>query len=143
VTYEGQAAIALEWLATGVEPDVAYPVELFDDGDRLVVDTRPVVAAAARDVARGATPERVGRRFHSTVVELIARTCERLRTRTGLGRVALTGGVFANALLGDEAERRLAGDGFEVIRHTLVPPNDGGLCLGQLAAASARDRIEE
>jgi hydrogenase maturation protein HypF len=52
--------------------------------------------------------------------------------------VALSGGVFQNALLLTEATGRLEGDGFRVYRHRLVPPNDGGLCLGQLAAAAWR-----
>jgi hydrogenase maturation protein HypF len=143
VSYEGQAAIALEWLATGVEPDRAYPVDLLDQGERVIVDTRPLVAAVVADVAGGATPGQVGRRFHSAVVELIARVCARLRGRTGLDTVALSGGVFANAILTREATLRLAADGFRVLRHRLVPPNDGGLSLGQLAAAAARDVRKE
>jgi hydrogenase maturation protein HypF len=143
VTYEGQAAIALEWLATGFESDRAYPVELFAQGDRLIVDSRPIVAAAFADARAGATAGQIGRRFHSTVVELIAQVCARLRTQTGLDTVALSGGVFANALLAREAAARLSIDGFEVLRHRQVPPNDGGLCLGQLAAAAARDEERE
>jgi hydrogenase maturation protein HypF len=143
VSYEGQAAVALEWLATGLDPDRAYPVELFEQGDRLVVDTRPVVAAALADARAGAGAARIGRRFHSTVVEMIAAVCGRLRQRTGLATVALSGGVFVNAILAREAAARLEAGGFQVLRHRVVPPNDGGLCLGQLAAVSALDRIKE
>ena len=139
VTYEGQAAIALEWLATGLDPDRAYPFELFEQGDRLVVDTRPLVAAAAADARAGAGAARIGRRFHSAVVDLIAAVCARLRRRTGLEAVALSGGVFVNAILAREAAVRLETDGFRVLRHRVVPPNDGGLCLGQLAAVCALD----
>jgi len=139
VTYEGQAAIALEWLATGLDPDRAYPFELFEQGDRLVVDTRPLVAAAAADARAGAGAARIGRRFHSAVVDLIAAVCARLRRRTGLEAVALSGGVFVNAILAREAAARLETDGFRVLRHRVVPPNDGGLCLGQLAAVCALD----
>jgi hydrogenase maturation protein HypF len=143
VTYEGQAAIALEWLATGLDPDGAYPVELFEQGDRLVVDTRPLVAAAAADARAGAGAARIGRRFHSAVVDLIAAVCGRLRRRTGLEAVALSGGVFVNAILAREAAVRLETDGFRVLRHRVVPPNDGGLCLGQLAAVCALDGSKE
>jgi hydrogenase maturation protein HypF len=143
ISYEGQAAIALEWLSTGVEPDRAYPFGLFEEGERVVVDTRPLVAAVASDVRAGAGPAQVGRRFHSAVVELIAAVCARLRARTALDAVALSGGVFANSILSRETARRLASDGFRVLRHRLVPPNDGGLCLGQLAAAAARDERKE
>jgi hydrogenase maturation protein HypF len=139
VTYEGQAAVALEWLATGLAPDGGYPIELFEEGDRLVIDTRPLIAAAAADARAGAGAARIGRRFHSTVVEMIATVCGRLRRRTGLDAVALSGGVFVNAILAREAAVRLERDGFRVLRHRVVPPNDGGLCLGQLAAVCALD----
>ena len=60
-----------------------------------------------------------------------------VRARTGLTRVALSGGVFLNGILTAEIEKRLAHDGFEVYRHRVVPPGDGGLSLGQLAVAAA------
>jgi hydrogenase maturation protein HypF len=140
VTYEGQAAMELEWLATDTPPDGNYPFEL-DPGPagQLVVDTRPLVAAVVADAARGADARLVARRFHSTLVEVVAAVCGRLRDQTGIGDVVLTGGVFMNALLTREAGWRLAADGFRVYRHGLVPPNDGGLSLGQLAVAAARD----
>jgi hydrogenase maturation protein HypF len=143
VSYEGQAAIALEWLATGLDPENAYPVELFERGDALIVDTRPLIAAVAADIRRGAAPAAVARRFHSAVVELIVRVCGRLRERAGLDSVALSGGVFMNSILLREATRRLTAGGFRVLRHRLVPPNDGGLSLGQLAAAAALDEVKE
>jgi hydrogenase maturation protein HypF len=142
VSFEGQAAMELEWLATGIEADVSYPFELNDDADELetplVVDTRPVVRALAHDARRGVEPALIGRRFHSTVVEIIAEVCDRLRKATGLGTVVLSGGVFMNALLTEEVVTRLGGAGFRVCRHRVVPPNDGGLSLGQLAVAAAR-----
>ena len=61
------------------------------------------------------------------------------RHETGIGAVALSGGVFLNALLTTEAVDRLSGDGYRVYRHRLVPPGDGGLCLGQLAIAASTD----
>jgi hydrogenase maturation protein HypF len=134
ISYEGQAAIALEWRATGFDPDDAYPAELFEQGDALVLDPRPLIRAVARDA-----PEKVARRFHSAVVGWTVRTCRLLRERTGIATVALSGGVFMNAILLLECAAGLSADGFRVLRHRLVPANDGGLCLGQLAAAAARD----
>jgi hydrogenase maturation protein HypF len=87
--------------------------------------TRPVGAAL------------IARRFHSTLVDLIAQVCGRLRKVTGLEAVVLSGGVFLNTLLTAEVSARLLEDGFRVYRHRLVPPNDGGLSLGQLAIAAA------
>jgi hydrogenase maturation protein HypF len=67
---------------------------------------------------------------------MIAAVCGRLRRETGLAAVVPSGGVFLNALLTAEASARLRGDGFRVYRHRRVPPNDGGLSLGQLAVAA-------
>ena len=145
VAYEGQAAVLLEGLAGDVSPDRSYPFEFESprevdaDGWPLVIDTRPMIRAIADEVASGVDAARVARRFHSTMVDLIAEACGRLRASTGIGAVVLGGGVFLNALLTSEVHGRLAGDGFRVYRHRLVPPNDGGLSLGQLAVAAAAD----
>jgi hydrogenase maturation protein HypF len=143
VDYEAQAAIALEWRATEARPDDAWPAEILEGGDALVLDPRPLVRALAAEVRKGTQPKQLARRFHSTVVAWTVRTCGLLRDRTGVATVALTGGVFMNAILAHECAARLSADGFRVLRHKLVPPNDGGLCLGQLAAAAARDAAEE
>jgi hydrogenase maturation protein HypF len=146
VSHEGQAAMELEWLATEVPPDEAYPFDSEEapGGDvaesPLVIDTRPLIRAVARDAAHGVSAGMIGRRFHSAIVEIIADVCAWLRQTTGLDAVVLSGGVFMNALLTREASARLQGDGFRVFRHRLVPPNDGGLSLGQLAVAAAHDR---
>jgi len=138
VSYEGQAAMELEGLAAGVPPDTGYPFNLGENAEGVcVVDTRPLVRAVARDAAAGTGAARIARRFHSTVVEIVAAVCGRVREATGLGAVVLSGGVFLNALLTSEACARLVRDGFRVYRHRLVPPGDGGLSLGQLAAALA------
>jgi hydrogenase maturation protein HypF len=76
------------------------------------------------------------------MVEVIAAVCARLRAKTGLDVVALSGGVFMNAILTAEVSRRLHADGFRVLRHRLAPTNDGGLCLGQLAIAAASLRAQ-
>jgi hydrogenase maturation protein HypF len=140
VSFEGQAAIALEGLAAAAPPDDDYPFELATDGEGLlVVDTRPLIAAVREDAARGVGAARIARRFHAAVVAMVAGVCGRLRAANGLGAVALSGGVFLNALLTAEVAARLEGDGFRVYRHHRVPPNDGGLCLGQMALAAARE----
>ncbi len=144
VSYEGQAAIELEWLASGVRADGAYPFTLSDapeDGTKpgpLVVDTRPLIAAVAADVADGVDAALIARRFHTTLVEVIVTVCKRIRQNMSLNAVVLSGGVFLNALLSSETMGRLGAEGFRAYRHCLVPPNDGGLSLGQLAIAAAR-----
>ncbi len=142
-SYEGQAAIELEWLATEASPDVAYPFAVAPSwrsgagGMPLVVDTRPLIRAIVEDRKQGTDPGRVARRFHTTLVEIIAAVCGRVRDLTGLTDVVLSGGVFLNALLSSEVSARLGAAGFRVYRHRLVPPGDGGLSLGQLAIAAA------
>jgi hydrogenase maturation protein HypF len=141
VSYEGQAAVELEWLATGTAPDGWYPFDIGPGAGEeapLVIDTRPLIRAVEEDAAKGVGAAVIARRFHSTVVELIAEVCGRVRAATGLTAVALTGGVFLNALLTAETCARLGGGGFRVYRHRRVPPGDGGLSLGQLAVAAAR-----
>jgi hydrogenase maturation protein HypF len=101
-----------------------------------MVDTRPIIRAVAEDVTRGTDSKLIARRFHSTMVELIATVCDRIRQATGLNSVALSGGVFMNVLLVHEVSDRLRRAGFQTYRQRLVPPNDGGLSLGQLAIAA-------
>jgi hydrogenase maturation protein HypF len=143
VSYEGQAAVQLEWLASQIAPAGVYPItveEVRGEGSGetlLLIDTRSLIAAVAEEASRHANAMLIARRFHSTLVDVIAQVCNRLRETTGLGAVALSGGVFLNALLTGEVSSRLRNDGFRVYRHRLVPPNDGGLSLGQLALAAA------
>ncbi len=135
VDYEGQAAIELEWLATRTPRCGSYDYNV-ESGEALVIDTRPMIREIAREVVRKTPVAVVARRFHSTLVEIIADVCGRLRNSTELDRVVLSGGVFLNALLTREVCERLKNDGFDVYRHRQVPPGDGGLSLGQLAIAA-------
>ncbi|MCI0459757.1 MAG: carbamoyltransferase HypF [Gemmataceae bacterium] len=144
VGYEGQAAVELEWLASATPPDGAYPFEVCRPQHAtareapLIIDTRPIIRAVTADATRGVEAALIARRFHSTLVDLIAAVCGQARQESGLGAVVLSGGVFLNALLTRETVARLRGEGFHVYRHRLVPPNDGGLSLGQLAVAASR-----
>jgi len=107
-----------------------------------VIDTRLMIRAVVADVAEKIERSVIARRFHSTLVEMIGAVCHRIRDQSGLGRVVLGGGVFMNALLTRETIVRLESDGFAVYRHRLVPPNDAGLSLGQVAIAAARLRMD-
>jgi hydrogenase maturation protein HypF len=124
----------LEALASRVPASDAYPVEV-RPGDPLVLETAPLVVAILEDRRAGVDASVIARRFHSWVVEAVAVVCGRLRDELGLRRVVLSGGVFANAILSNEIPGRLETDGFSVFQHRIVPPNDGGLALGQLAVA--------
>ncbi|MYW45232.1 carbamoyltransferase HypF [Streptomyces sp. SID161] len=141
--YEAQAAAELE--AAALEADgsdtVAYPFGL-GGGDSLGCDPAPMLTALLHDQARGTPVPLLAARFHRGVARAVTEICHRARTATGLATVALTGGVFANALLEQECAVRLAGDGFTVLRHGEVPPNDGGLALGQLMVAGTAHHHE-
>jgi hydrogenase maturation protein HypF len=144
VSYEGQAAMQLEWLASDVPESGSYPFEMTtaiesaSNEDEIILDTTPMIRAIAHDVTVGIASESIARRFHSTLVDLISAVCLRLRKSTGIKSVVFSGGVFMNALLSLEAADRLSGEGFTVYRHRLVPANDGGLSLGQLAVAASQ-----
>lgn len=138
VTYEGQAAIELEQ-AVDLDEAGRYGAALLD-GEPFEIDTASIIRGVADDVAAGASVGTVAARFHNTVLELIADGAERARQSTGTVRVALSGGVFQNALLVERVTTRLAADGFEVVTHRQFPANDGGISLGQAVVAAARDR---
>jgi hydrogenase maturation protein HypF len=138
VSYEGQAAAELEQRVDAAESG-AYAARI-DDAEPFVVRGSDLLAELAEDLRRGASAPRAAARFHNGLVRCLAAACARLRDRTGLACVALSGGVFQNAVLLERAVTALERDGFRVLVHARVPPNDGGLSLGQLAVAAARDR---
>jgi hydrogenase maturation protein HypF len=137
VSYEGQAAIELEGLATAADAGGSYPFEPTDTGTATQIDCRPLIAAVSHDALTGVPAARIARRFHTTLADIVVHSCEHIRGDTGLDLIALTGGVFQNALFLADCVFRLQASGFRVLRHRRVPPGDGGLCLGQLAVAAA------
>jgi hydrogenase maturation protein HypF len=140
VQYEGQAAIELEVLATTCTDHVTgYPF-LLRPGRPMRLDISSVIDAVVKDIAQDVPRASIARRFHLTVTEMLATTCYDIRKQTGLNRVALSGGVFQNQLLLEQLMACLETMEFEVYINRRVPPNDGGLCLGQLTVAAARLR---
>jgi len=140
VNYEGQAAMRLEWLAESAIDPQPYPYEVsqpLPEGP-YIVDTRPIILGIAQNIEAGLEGRYMTRRFHATLVRIISCICLKLRDRMGLSKVVLSGGTFMNSLLTLEVTDRLTREGFHVFRHRLVPPNDGGLCLGQLAIAASQ-----
>jgi hydrogenase maturation protein HypF len=101
-----------------------------------VAEPGPLLTAVAGDVRAGVARETIAARFHAAVAGLVRRTCAAAREQYGVETVALSGGVFANAVLSAACVSGLRADGFTVLRHRLVPPGDGGLALGQLVVAA-------
>ena len=136
-SFEGQAAMELEALAER-EADSVYSTEIVETEGTLVVRTTDVVRGVVSDLLSEVPAPRIAARFHGTLADVIARVCERIRARTAVSAVALSGGVFQNAWLLDASISALEARGFEVYTHGRVPPNDGGLALGQAAIAARR-----
>jgi len=134
--FEAQAAMELEALAEGLA-GAPYQVEIAG-GAPFVLEPGPMIRGVVDDLAEGAPPTRIAARFHATVAEAVVRVSERVRASRGLDRVVLTGGVFQNAILLGATRQGLEACAFEVFSHHLVPPNDGGIALGQAAVAHAR-----
>ena len=137
VLYEGQAAIDLEMVAEATTHSYAFAIGA---GKLATLDVAPVIRAIVEDLQRGVPIPQIAGRFHRTVAELLAMACEQARTETGLHVVALSGGVFQNRLLLEQLTAGLRDQGFQVYFNRRVPPNDGGLSLGQAAVAAARMR---
>jgi len=135
VSYEGQAAIELEALAEEGLPGDAFPFAVSQEDDRQVVDFALLFKAMTEELLAGASRAGLARRFHATVALAAAQVCEEIRSASGVNRVALSGGVFQNRLLSEEMVTLLRARGFEVYTHRLVPPNDGGIALGQAVIA--------
>lgn len=134
-TFEGQAAMALEAIA---DPTVteAYPmgIDTVATAGPLVLDWRPLIAAVLDDLRRHVALGVMAARVHCALAEVILAVARHI----GEAQVALTGGCFQNRLLTEYTARRLRAAGFRVLLHQQVPPNDGGLSLGQVMVAAAR-----
>jgi len=130
VNYEGQAAVELEHIADGDERE-AYPFKIDTPEGRHVLDPDPAIIAMVEELQRKVPPSRISSRFHTTVARMILEVLARLRGEVGINEVVLSGGVFQNALLTSRTVSLLEEQGFIVLTHRAVPPNDGGISLGQ------------
>jgi hydrogenase maturation protein HypF len=134
VNYEGQAAMELEFRLQGVTADETYPftVDQTSSDAPVILDWRPMLPELLLDVAAGVPVGCISARFHNTLVEMMVAVAK----RAGVECIALSGGCFQNAYLTERAVQRLREEGFRPYWHQRVPPNDGGIALGQIVAAS-------
>jgi hydrogenase maturation protein HypF len=124
--FEGQAAMLLERQIGDLATDDCYPLPAGDWG--------PLIEAVQEDVAQGEAAACIAVRFHNALANWIVSVAE----RAGERRVALSGGVFQNGYLVERTAALLEGRGFQVYTHQHVPPNDGGIALGQAVIAALR-----
>jgi hydrogenase maturation protein HypF len=137
VDYEAQAAMELEALARGIDPGgrvYPFPVR---PGSVRTADPGPLVRAIADDVLDGVPAAVIAARFHAALTHAVRELARAACRETGIDVVGLTGGVFQNALVLSALTAALRDDGLTVLRHRIVPPNDGGLSLGQVIVAAA------
>ncbi len=141
VSFEGQAAMALECAAEGVRTDATYPFRISDgvvgamhELPLQIIDWEPMVLAILDDTRNGVAIGTIAATFHNTLAEIIVA----IAGRAGQERVVLSGGCFQNRYLTERVVPRLRAAGFHPHWHRRVPPNDGGLSLGQIYIAVHR-----
>jgi hydrogenase maturation protein HypF len=136
-TFEGQAAMELEYLADGEAEQSSYTFQLGSNVNRsvgapMIVDWEPMVHDIIDDLRQGISRSRIASRFHTTLVAAIVKVAQYIAEE----RVILTGGCFQNRILTELSITKLRAAGFHPTWHQRVPPNDGGVALGQLYAAT-------
>ena len=154
-TFEGEAAVSLQFSAEEYvkeaeteknmcrdpqdasipSPDWISPEE--EEGS-LILQTDLLFKDLLERRLKGEDPGKLAWIFHKLLADMIIRTCMAVRERRGLNTCALSGGVFQNTLLLGMVREGLEKEGFKVLIHSLVPPNDGGIALGQAAAGLYR-----
>lgn len=138
-TFEGEMSMALQFEAEKASSCPEYQGKLVSCEDGFVtLETGQLVKDIAKRKVSGEAVPNLALMFHTALADMIASACEATREMTGLSTVALSGGVFQNLLLLALTEERLEERNFKVLRHSLVPPNDGGIALGQAAIALNR-----
>ncbi len=136
VSFEGQAAMELEYALEDPQREGAYPFTIRTGQDPLVVDWEPAIRALLADLQAGRKPACVSARFHNGLANAIVQVADRL----GYETVLLTGGCFQNAWLTERTVHRLRETGHRPLWHLRVPPNDGGIALGQMMALEQEGR---
>jgi len=138
ITYDAQAAIELETLALSCpSKEVEYDEAVSSAMPQGSLALNPLINCLVRDIRNNVRYSTIALRFHHTVVAMFVRAVEDVRKNTGISSVALSGGCMHNKLLLDGLRKQLSGRGFEVFTNQQVPPNDGGLALGQILVADA------
>ncbi|MCK4308208.1 carbamoyltransferase HypF, partial [candidate division WOR-3 bacterium] len=142
ITYEGEAAIELEMAIEPVQNSESrvqsYKYGIEKIGHTYIIDFIPIVKGVVEDLQTDIPVSVISEKFHNTIAEMTVETCVKIRSdaHNKLNEVALSGGVFQNMFLLDKTYKNLIKDGFKVYIHRHVPPNDGGISLGQAVIAS-------
>lgn len=144
-TFEGEASMALQFAAENWREKHPQP-EISPETNPLRQEREDFFTLATGELVRGIVKKRLSGidtgllayEFHVRLAEMIAAACRKVRDRRKRNICALSGGVFQNRLLTELCVKQLRADGFRVLLHSMVPPNDGGIALGQALAATAK-----
>ncbi len=136
VTFEGEAAILLENIADKNENSrYYYDIEYINQ--KYILNTNKIIEGIIEDVNQEIDLSIISKKFHNTVIDFSVKICKKIAQKYNIQKAALSGGVFQNEILLKGIYEELISQGFEVYTHNLIPCNDSGICLGQLAVANA------
>ena len=128
LNFEGQAAMELEFLAEKDNTTECYKYKILKDNKPYVIDWAPMIRSILDDIRRGKPSARIARMFHNTLVDMITKITDVF----GFKQVAMSGGCFQNKYLLEKSIESLNKSGYKPYWQSKVPPNDGGICLGQV-----------
>jgi len=144
VSFEGQAAMELEMLAARAKDSPVEPYSYsIDNNDYITISYKDTIKGILEDLKGGKEAPEIAWRFHQTLIQALTEATILIRQRTQIEKAALSGGCFQNILLTENLKKSLEAAGFTVYTHSLVPPNDGGLSLGQVVIANAITNTSE
>jgi len=136
ISYEGQAAMELEsFCASGIKE--RYNFCICKEGDEFIIDPQEIFIDIITDLKEGIDKKVMAAKFHNTVAEFTLNLCGKIKKSTGINKIALSGGVFQNRYLTERIISLLEKDDFQVYIQRKVPPNDGGISLGQAVVAGS------
>ncbi|MEA5618243.1 carbamoyltransferase HypF [Cronbergia sp. UHCC 0137] len=142
-SYEGQAAIEMEAIVdinilNNDEETLNYPFNLEKSDNIYYISTSPIWLQILNDIKQHISSSEIAAKFHKSLAIAIATTVKKIRQEHEFNQVALTGGVFQNRILLEQVKMRLEKLEIEVLTHSIVPANDGGLSLGQSVITAAK-----
>jgi len=137
ISYEGQAAMELEsFCSSGITE--GYKFRTYKEEEKFIIDPQEIFINIIKDLKKGLDKKIIAAKFHNTVAEFTVDLCGKIRENTGINGIALSGGVFQNKYLTEKAIFSLEDKGFKVYIQRKVPPNDGGISLGQAVVAGSK-----
>jgi len=138
--FEGEASTALQFVAEAYEQqnilqeqNELVDILIYETEERLILNTKMLVEKITEAKLQGEDSNKLAYLFHEILAQQITAACIKAKEKSGRDKVALSGGVFQNRLLLRLTEEQLAQEGFTVLRHRMIPPNDGGIAIGQAA----------